>query len=714
MFVADPWAFSQEVVTLGQPGGIVTLVEGSTFCISGRSGDIRPGSPQGLFFQDSRFLSHFELRVNGRTLEPLSVAVDDPFIATYVTRARPSTGRADSTVLVFRHRYLGGGLREDIVVRNFGEEATSCVLEVILDADFADVFEVKEGRVVTRGEHRRVLEGPHLHLRHTDGPLERGLAVSFDRPVAPGRDVARFDMVVEAQGEWRLCLEIAPVVGDEQHEPRYQCGQPVERSQPSERLGQWRSRVPLITTDFEPLATAVRKGQEDLGALRIFDPETPDRAVIAAGAPWFMALFGRDSLLTSWSALMVDPELALGVLETLARFQGDDVVPQTEEEPGRILHEMRFGSASNLLGGTNTYYGSADATPLFVMLLGELRRWNLAPGLVERMLPHADRALHWIENFGDRDGDGYVEYQRATDHGLPNQGWKDSSDGIRYADGTVARAPIALAEVQGYVFAAYKARVHFANEAGDDATANHYRVKAADLKARFNEDFWCPEQGWFAIALDGHKRRVDALASNMGHCLWTGIIDEDKAERVARHLVSPSMFSGWGIRTMATSMVGYNPISYHCGSVWPHDTAIAAAGLMRYGYVEEAQRVLIALLEASMSDAGRLPEVFSGLDRHELSIPVAFPTSCSPQAWAAASPALALRTLLRFEPMAPSGRLNLAPALPPEIRRLRVARIPLDGRRISIEVDGDDVQVEGLGPGIEVVSEPRAPLSPNL
>ena len=277
------------------------------------------------------------------------------------------------------------------------------------------------------------------------------------------------------------------------------------------------------------------------------------------------------------------------MLQTLARFQGKDIDPAHEEEPGRILHEMRFGDAPSLsLGGGSIYYGTADATPLFVMLLGELRRWGIGGEQVEELMPNADRAMEWIEDFGDIDGDGYVEYHRTTDRGLANQGWKDSWDGVRYADGRIAQAPIALCEVQGYVYAAYLARAHFAFEAGQSAECDRYRAKAAALKVAFNRDFWLEDHQWFAIGLDRDKAPIDSLTSNMGHCLWTGIVDDDKAQAVARHLLSDEMFSGWGTRTLAASMGGYNPVSYHCGSVWPHDTAIVAAGLARYGFEEGA------------------------------------------------------------------------------------------------------------------------------
>ena len=548
--------------------------------------------------------------------------------------------------------------------------------------------------------------------RYRTGGTRRGVRVSFTQPAQISREQASFEIIVPPRSEWRVCLQVTPIIDGGEIEPRYVCGEPVAHAKPMEGMAKWRREIPMVTTDHDGLRRVVARSAEDLGALRIFDPDYPERTVVAAGAPWFMTLFGRDSLLTSWMALIVDPDLALGVLQTLARFQGEDVDPRNEEEPGRILHEMRFGEAPSLsLGGGRVYYGTADATPLFVMLLGELRRWGLAAEVVEQLRPHADRAMEWIERFGDRDGDGYVEYQRATDRGLVNQGWKDSWDGVRFANGDVAEAPIALCEVQAYVYGAYLAQAHFAQEVGDLGTAEQFRTKASDLKQAFNRHFWLEDRGWFGLGLDHDKRPLDALTSNIGHCLWTGIVDQEKADRVAQHLLSPEMFSGWGIRTLATSMVGYNPISYHCGSVWPHDNAIIAAGLMRYGFVEEAQRVVLSMLDAAESQGARLPELFSGIDRSEFAGVVSYPTSCSPQAWAAASPLLFLRTLLRLDPWVPHGKVWLAPAIPEAIGHLRVDRIPLGGGRVSVEVDHGIVKVEGLAPELELIGEPREPLT---
>ncbi len=689
----------------------VTLVEGAAFLVCAPNGEVAPSSAEGLFFRDCRFLSRWQLTVNDQAPEILAHNTPEAYAGTLVARVHPRPGVTDSSLMVLRHRYVGRGMREDLVIRNFGDEPAYCAVSLAYGADFADLFAVKEGRNGGDGaavEH----EGGDVVFRVRQGGHQRALRVVLSHPAVLDGDTARWELIVPPKGEWTLCQQFSCTIDEDEIEPQWLCGQPVARAAPAQRMAAWRRSVPVLDTDHEGLRTAVATSAEDLGALRIFDPEHPERTVVAAGAPWFMSLSGRDSLISAWMALIVEPDLALGTLQTLARFQGKDVNPRTEEEPGRILHDLRFGDAPGLsLDGGPIYYGTADATPLFVMLLGELRRWGLAWEAVDDLLPHADRAIDWVESFGDRDGDGYVEYQRASDRGLRNQGWKDSADAVRFADGRLAEPPIALAEVQGYVYGAYLARAFFAAEQGDASLSASLRARAADLKAAFNQDFWLADRGWLAMGLDRDKRPIDALTSNMGHCLWTGILDADKADAAAKRLLSPEMFSGWGIRTLGTSMAGYNPLSYHRGSVWPHDNAICAAGLMRYGYVREAQRVIVGMLDAAAAQGGRLPELFSGLERLELPLVVPFPTSCSPQAWAAASPLLMLRTLLRLDPWVPRGKVWLRPALPERIEHLHVGRIPLAGARVSVTVDGDKVSVDGLPEDLELVEAPRHPLT---
>jgi len=693
-------------------GGLITLVEGSAFCISGRAGDIRPELPEGLFFRDTRFLSGMLLRVNGAAPEPLSANLIDPFSGVFVSRDKPLPGRADSHLMVFRYRYVGRGMREDLVIHNYSEEDAYCSVEIELECDFADVFEVKEGRVEKAGVSAVRSDGTGVRFAYKRGVFRREARVDCSGGASVAENVVSYEVIVPARGEWSACLQVTPVIDGEVIVPRHLCGHPVDRSTPVERLEEWRRRLPSVTSGHDQFQALLERSSEDLAALRIFDPEHPERAVVAAGAPWFMTLFGRDSLITSWMTMMLDPDLALGTLQTLARFQGTDVDPRTEEEPGRILHEMRFGETASLaLGGGRVYYGSADAAPLFVMLVGELSRWGNRQAEVDALLPAADRALGWISEFGDRDGDGYVEYRRATDRGLQNQGWKDSWDSVRFRDGHLGEAPIALCEVQGYVYAALIARSHCATESGDSALAGRLRERARALKKSFNRDFWvdAPEGGYYAMGLDREKKPLDAVASNMGHCLWTGIVDEDRAPQVARHLMSEAMYSGWGVRTLSEEMVGYNPISYHCGSVWPHDNAIIAAGLMRYGFADEAHRIMRSLVEASASFGNLLPELFAGLQRSSFDFPVSYPTSCSPQAWAAASPLLFLRTLLRFEPDIRNAKLHLTPTIPDWIGRLRLERIPIMGGHLTIEVERDRLEVVEVPEGLTIMRSPRVP-----
>jgi glycogen debranching enzyme len=696
---------------VGLDGGTVTLVEGSSFCVSRNDGDIDAGPPHGVFFRDTRILSVWRLRLDGEAVEPLIVLPDDPYRARFVGRAPPRPGRTDATLLVERDRFVGSGMREDLVLRNVGTEAAGLSLTLAFDADFADVFEVKEGRV--RSSHYVVAHataaGSRLTLRRPDS--ERSVLVAADGAIHSERQLS-WRIVVPPHGEWRTTVQVQASEDGIDLPLRFPSGVPLENADPVRRLRDWRHSAPEVITADAGLARALRRSLEDLATLRIRDPEHPEIDVVAAGAPWFMTLFGRDSILASYMALPLDQQLAVGTLQTLARYQGSRSDPLTEEQPGRILHEMRFGmDASLALGGGSIYYGTIDATPLFVMLLGELRRWGIARTVVDELLPHADDALDWIQTYGDRDGDGFVEYERSTDRGLLHQGWKDSWDAVAHADGRPASTPIALCEVQGYVYAAYIARSHFAREIGDTVLADEWAERARALKEHFNAAFWLPDRGYFAMALDGDKGPVDALASNMGHCLWTGIVDEDKAPSVAQHLISPEMFSGWGVRTLATSMAAYNPLSYHNGSVWPHDNALIVAGLVRYGCMEAAQRITEGVLAAANGFAGRLPELMCGFDRSEYPRPVPYPTSCSPQAWASASPVQLLRSLLRFDPWVPYGKLWIDPELPPTLDDIEVRGIRLGGRRFSVAVRGGDVELLEVPEGLEVITKPRQPLT---
>lgn len=698
--------------TLAQPAGAgaITIVEGSSFCVSHANGDIVPELPHGMFFRDTRLVSRSTLLIDGAPIEPLSAMTPEPFRALVVGRAGHLPGRADTPLTVERDRRIDCGLREEITIRNYSRVPMTCRVELALEADFADIFEVKEERA--GGAAHPLAAGPDGRLRaeSANAPDRLGVVVTAAEASVDAPRLV-FEVGLPPHGSWTQRITITPTLHGEEVELD-PVGAPLHESSPARRLTQWQSSMWVPTFGDDDVERIMLQSQRDLGSLRIFDPRHPERAVVAAGVPWFMALFGRDSLLASYMTLGLDPTLAVGTLQTLAELQGSKSDPASEEQPGRILHEVRLGATTNLaLGGESVYYGSIDATPLFVFLLGELAAWGALPDddATEELIAAADRALEWIERDGDRDGDGFVEYARLNDFGLINQGWKDSWDGINFADGTLATAPIALCEVQGYVYAAYRARATIAAARGDDAGIDRWNAKAIKLKARFNERFWIPERRCFAVALDRDKRPVDSCTSNMGHCLWSGIVDDDKAAAVAELLLSDTMFTGWGVRTLASDMGAYNPASYHNGSVWPHDSAIVAAGLMRYGFVEEAHRVIVGLLDAATHFGGRLPELFCGFDRGQYAEPVVYPASCSPQAWAAAAPFLLLRSMLRLDPSVPTGELWLAPAIPPEFGDVHLVNVPFAGTRVSLDFGGDDTSVTGLPDHITLHTAPRGP-----
>jgi glycogen debranching enzyme len=689
--------------------GTVTLVEGSSFCISAANGDIRPDVPQGVFHLDTRILSRWELTVNGQPIEPLAAETKEPYRALFAGRVPRADGYADSPLLVERLREVGAGILEEITIRNYSKQPAECSITLTVEADFADLFEVKEARITREWKETRRLENDSLEIRGQWEGLRKSVTIHGEGAGVGARALG-FRTNIPPYGQWSTRVSVVPALNGKSipfaHPAR------GEMSPSDRRREEWVAKIPLLQMGNRSIERTLRRSYEDLGALRIQDPDHPDRVVVAAGAPWFMTLFGRDSLWASEMALPVDPSLALGTLRTLADRQGRVVNAATEEEPGKILHEVRLDvSSGQALGGKSAYYGSVDATPLFVVVLGSVSRWGFGKDTISALLPNADRALQWIRDYGDRDGDGFVEYGRPNEHGLINQGWKDSWDGINFADATIAEPPLALCEVQAYVHGAYVSRAWMAYDDGDLALASELRERADRLKKKFNEEFWLPDKGYYAVALDRNKRPVDACASNMGHCLWFGLIDDDKAPSVVEHLMSPEMFSGWGVRTLASTMGAYNPASYHNGSVWPHDNALIMSGLLRYGFVEEAQRIGTALLEAAEYSGGRLPELFCGFDRQQFREPVPYPTACSPQAWAATTPIHVVTSLMRYDTHISLGGIWLDPVLPRSFGDLHISNAPMGDARITIDASGTESTVHGIPQGLTVYHGQRPWLS---
>jgi glycogen debranching enzyme len=685
-----------EPTSLGDPASLITLVDGQTFCLSGRSGDFSTNPTHGVFFADMRVLSQARLLVGGVPVEPLAVSLTDASGATFVGRSVP-VSQTEPRILVVRRRQLGSVWHERLELRNTSGLPVAAVVELEVAADFADVFAVKEGRPSSEGEHSLAVKEHSLlfgwRLDHVHRQAELCVA---GPPVQVSARGFVWNVNIERHGVCVIDLDLTVALGVSWIERRHH--HPKLPNATNRNQG-WLASVPRLRTADRKVSAAFDRAIEDIGALRLHDPTGHRRPVIAAGAPWYMTLFGRDALISAYMTLPIDPTLAIGVLEALAELQGRAFDLDSEEEPGRIMHETRYlGIDAPTLTGGSTYYGSADATPLFVVLLGELSAWGLGADELQKLLPAADRALAWMRDYGDADGDGYIEYEKTSERGLPNQGWKDSADGIRYHDGAVAVAPLALCEVQGYAYAAYRARSAIAHRLGETDVELRYTQLADELKVRFNRDFWLPEKGWFAVALGPDKRPVDSLTSNIGHCLWSGIVADEHAGAVAERLMSPQMWNGWGIRTLATDEPAYDPMSYHCGTVWPHDGALCAAGLMRYGFTKEALQVAHGLFDASQAWAGRLPELFCGLDRADVDTPIPFPTSCSPQAWAAATPFLLLRIVLRMEPDAEHG-MSVDP-IPGAIEDdVLFAGVRMVGRRFNIRiVDGTATVRELSGP----------------
>jgi glycogen debranching enzyme len=727
--------------------GAVTLIEGSTFCVSDANGDIEPGGTHGLYVLDTRLLVMWRLRLDGRAAEPLTSFSAAPYQATFLGRARPYPGgtqpypggtqgtqpypgstqpypgstqpypggtqpylgrmrpgssgtqsylsRAGS-LLVRRDRYVGAGLREDVTLVNTGAEATHTELTIDLDCDFADLFEVRANKIRAHGNRTASVEPGALEFKYSLRDRTRGCRIETDERATALPGLLLFRALVPARGEWKTTIAVSASIDRKPLEPEFPRDRPPAQTKTAIRNQVWQEGAPRIETRDARLRQTFERSRADLGSLRIHGG---GGTAVAAGAPWYMTLFGRDSLLTAYMALPLDQGLALGTLNELARCQGVKTDEATEEEPGKIVHEVRAGIDPSLnLGGGHLYYGTVDATPLFVLLLGELNRWGVE---VEALLPTADRALNWIERASEN---GFLPYRRRTDRGLVNQGWKDSADGVNFADGRLATPPIAMAEVQGYVYAAYLARAELANQRGDGATRRRCEENAAAIKQRFDEEFWLPDRGWYATALDGDGRPVDALTSNIGHCLWSGIVPPDRARQVADHLLGEAMFTGWGVRTLASNMGAYDPVSYHNGSVWPHDNALVAAGLMRYGLVEHAQRVALGILDAAAAFDGRLPELFCGFDRADYPRPVPYPTSCSPQAWAAAAPVQLLRTLLGLDPNVPRGELRLAPALPATMGEVGLRGVPIAGAQVDVTAGEAVTTREGIPTSAEVAA----------
>jgi glycogen debranching enzyme len=634
----------------------LSVLDGSTFVVGDRLGDVRgeAGREHGFYCEDTRFLSRWVLHMGEAPLELLGLDQGAHFAAQFFLTPRVGP-EEEAPCSIMRRRLIDHVWMEEISVTNHRHESSEMRVVLEVDADFADLFEVKDGAVAQR-EVSCHHDDQTLTLAYERAGFRRSIVISASRPAAVTRKGFAYSMQLAPGERWSTTFIITPHAAQpgiafSRRESRGALTQ-LSASKSAE-LEEWLARAPVLQTQDTSLAHTYRASLSDLGALRLHPDLLQGATLPAAGLPWFMALFGRDSLITSFQALPYLPELAATTLHVLAARQAQGRDDFHEQEPGKILHELRFGELTARGERPHSpYFGTADATPLFLVLLDEYHRWSGDDELIRTLEPHARAALDWIEDSGDADGDGYVEYARRNPAtGLVNQCWKDSWDAIQFADGTLARGPIATCEIQGYVYDARRRSARLAREVwGDEVLAARLERQAADLRECFRRDFWMPERGCHALALDGEKRQVDSLTSNVGHLLWSGMLDDSEAATTAERLLDEQLYSGWGVRTLGTREAGYNPLGYHTGTVWPHENSLIAAGLARYGHNEAASTIAVAMLRAAPYFEHRLPEVFAGYPASVTSVPVAFPTASRPQAWAAGTPLLLLSTLLDLHP----------------------------------------------------------------
>jgi glycogen debranching enzyme len=659
--------------------GLVKILDGNTFVVSDSRGDIEASltDPTGLFSFDTRFLSEWVLTVNGQRLTPLSTDDLQYFETRFFLVPGTGTVYVDSKLSVIRRRAVGNGFREELQILNHDEKPVDLTVRIDAGSDFADLFEVKDALKKKGTYSARVTDG-RLVLGYQRETFTRATDISATAPARVDKKGLTFKTRIEPQGEWSTNLDVVTaLIGSGERHERPTFARPRGRQNMETNLKRWLDQAPTLECDWDSLRETYRRSLVDLAALRFSPPIMGYRSLPAAGLPWFMTMFGRDSILTSLQALPFTPELAATTLRALGDWQGTVVDDFRDEDPGRILHEMRYGELPAFEERPHSpYYGSADATPLYVVLLDEYERWTGDRRLVRELEHEARAALNWIDEYADLMGNGYISYQRRNEKtGLENQCWKDSWDSISYRDGRLAGFPRATCELQGYAYDAKIRAARLAREVWKDPEfASQLEKQAAELKRRFNRDFWIAEREYFALALDSDGKQVDALSSNIGHLLWSGIVEKPKAKAIARHLLGPRLFSGWGVRTLAEGEGRYNPIGYHVGTVWPFDNSFIAWGLRRYGFKEEAARIAAGILEAADFFDGRLPEAFGGYERTLTRYPVQYPTACSPQAWSTGAPLLLLRTMLGLEPV--GDLLVVDPALPVGIGHVALLDIP--------------------------------------
>ena len=702
-------------VTVGP--STLTINHDRQFLISQPNATMLPQDDVGFYGHDTRFVSGYGVTINGVKPLLLEAITVEHFSARHeftTPELRLGPGTSDGADGVLPERSVGfrlertilEGVHEDYDLTNYAMDPVRLVLEIGIESDFADIFDVRSHRLVRRGDLQTTWRPRMGELRsnYRNRTFRRGLVVKVEKAgskpeYANGRLVFVFELLPRA--DWHVCLKWLPVIG-----------QRPARTLPchSLLLGDARIAHPLppvaLVTDHPTLPAIWKQAIEDTEALRMVDTTVRGGMFVpAAGIPWFVTVFGRDSLVVSMESISAFPEFALGALRTLAQVQATDDDAEQDKEPGKIPHEIRTGELASLkLLPFAPYYGTADATPLFIIVLSYAYQWSGDVGLLRRYRRNAEAALGWLLNYGDRDGDGFQEYLKRSKQGIDNQGWKDSWDAIRHADGSIAQAPIALCELQGYAFDAMLRMAEIYELLAEPEKAEGLRERARRLYQQFNELFWWEAEGTYYLGLDKDKQPMETVASNPGHCLASGIVPPERAGRVVDRLMAPDMWSGWGIRTLSSKHPGYNPYSYHCGSVWPHDNATIAGGFRRAGRHAEVQRVAEGIFAAAERfDAYSLPELFAGLPRDAGAFPVPYLGANVPQAWAAAAVFRLIAILCGIHTVGRNRTMYVNPDLPDWLPSLTLKNLRAGHGSMELHLERDRVQVVGNTTGFKVV-----------
>lgn len=681
--------------------GELTINHGMTFFVSDRTMQIREGTTQGVYFNDTRFLSHYRYRFNHLPPVLLTAAYVDYYssLAHFTNPPLPlAEGSLPTNHLRLRvSRQLEAGLvLEELRMTNYAMEPVLFALVVEIKSDFADIFEIRGLYMPYRGTIETVWNPEDRTLinsyRHESFAAQMHYQIELcDSSPSYSNGELVFPIRLGPQEQWRAAITIGLHAGEAsppiKHAPTQLRSGQLESDQLHQR---WHQLTTSIRAGAADIQRAIEGASEDLAAVRLYLPELPkDIWLPAAGVPWFVTVFGRDSEITSLQTLLHYPGFARATLQILGQLQGKRTDDWRLEEPGKIAHEMRYGQLAQLGKIPHTpYYGTIDATPLFVILLCEVWRWTGDRGLVERYLPHARAAITWIDTYGDHDGDGFLDYWRSVPHGLKNQGWKDSGNALVFEDGRQVPNPIAMVEFQGYVYDAKMRMAELEQAFENQERAEQLRTEAKQLQERFHQAFWMEQEGFFAFGLGPNRQIIRAIASNPGHALWSGIVYPELAARVVERLLADDMFSGWGIRTLSHNNPAFNPLDYQMGAVWPHDNAIIAHGCKRYGFADAANRIARAIFDvANYFQGQRLPELFGGFQRQEYSLPVLYPQANIPQAWAAGSVFQFLQAILGLEADAPNGRLLLNPTLPEWLPSVTIKNMAIGDALIDLHIE---------------------------